>query len=154
RDLTNRAGLSVVAALAFLPPAVADQPGLDRALVEAVETLSLIGREQLGVRDVQEVLGDEPDVLLARHPVAPVEATQVHRLRERPQRSRAGEIEVLLEVAERELPQRAIDRLAISEEGVVRLSDRAPSIAVPIDRDDVVGVVLRLEVEDQRRVAV
>src|SRR6266568_503723 len=44
-----------------------------------------------------------------------------------------------------------MDRLAVREAVVVRFSDRTPVTALLEDRDNVIGVMLGLEVEDERR---
>ena len=46
-----------------------------------------------------------------------------------------------------------MDRLAVLEARVVRFGDRAPVAALAVDRDHVVGVVVRLEIHDQRLMA-
>src|SRR5437016_4044499 len=80
---------------------------LERARVEPMDISAHPGFEQRAVGDGEQVLGDEPDILLRGHPVAGVEAPQVDGVRVRPQRAIAPQIEVRLEVAQGELAQRA-----------------------------------------------
>src|SRR5438093_124904 len=81
---------------------------------------------------------------------ANVAAREIHRPRERPQRSLTPEVEVRVEVAHDQLAQRAMDGLAVREAVVVRLSDRAPQAAVLEHSNNVIGVMFGLEVEEER----
>jgi hypothetical protein len=103
------------------------------------------------VRDREQVFGDEPDFFWSRHPIEIIESREIHRPRERAQRSLAPEVEVRVEVAHDELAQRAMDRFPVREAVVVRFGDRSPVAASFEDRDDVIGVVLGFEVEKEWR---
>src|SRR5437867_12222409 len=51
-----------------------------RARAHAVQARALIRREQLGVRDVEQVFGDEPHVVRAGHPFPTIESLEIKRL--------------------------------------------------------------------------
>src|SRR5881396_2108791 len=135
----------------LLLPAMSHEPSLERSPVHAVQPFHHRSPQKGSVRDSQEVLGDEPHIFLRDHPLAIVESRQIHWPRERAERAIAAQVEVLLEVAQRKLAQRAVDRLAVPAARVIRLRDRTPMTADLEQRDDMVGVVLRLEIEEQRR---
>ena len=105
------------------------------------------------MRDLDEVQRDVPEVLFRRHPAAPIEARDVHGLRVSAQRLLAPQVEVLLEIRQRQVPDRAEDRLAKPEAPEVGVAHRSPSSWATEDRHDVVGVLHRLQVDDQGRVA-
>ena len=69
------------------------------------------------------------------------------------QRLLAAQVEVRFEVRQRQLPQRAEDRLAKTQAGIVRAGDGAP-MAMPLeDGHDVIVVAYGFEVHDQRPVS-
>src|SRR3989454_7436688 len=76
--------------------------------------------------------------------------TTLFRSTERPV---AAEVHVALEVAHDQLTKRPVDGLAVAEAREVRLRDRPPAPAEPEHREDVVGVLHGLEVEQERREA-
>src|SRR5881397_3891837 len=127
-----------------------DESCLERSLVQWSQSLCHTGPQQWGMRDREEVLGDEPHLFFSGHPIEIVESREIHRPRERAERSLAPEVEVRVEVAHDELAQRAMDRLAVREAVVVGLGDGAPMAAILEDRDDVIGVMLGFEVEEER----
>ncbi len=83
-----------------------------------------------------------------------IEAAHVHRTGERPQRALTQQIEVDVEVAQRQFAQCAVDRLAVAASGVIRFRDRAPVALDAIDGNDVVGVAHYFQVHHQRRISV
>ena len=105
------------------------------------------------MRDPLEVGRDRPEVDLSGHPVKPVEAGQVHRATVATQCPFAGQIEVMLEVGHGQLAQGAVDRLAVAEAGELAGPDGAPVAVALKDRQDVVFVMHRGQVHDQRRPA-
>src|SRR5262249_60776669 len=62
-----------------------------------------------------------------------------------------SKIEVDIEVAHRELSQRAINRLPIPAAGEVRLRDRAPMSAQFENGNNVIGVLFRFQIKNERR---
>ena len=60
----------------------------------------------------------------------------------------------MLEVAEREFAQRAVDGRAEAQAGEVRLGDASPQAVFAIEGEDVIVVVHGLEIHEQRRMAV
>src|SRR5437773_6151081 len=99
------------------------------------------------------MFGDKPDRLVGCHPIKMVEAGQIHRTRVATQRALESQIEINIEIAHRQLAERAINRLAITAAGEVGLGERAPMSAHFKNSDHVIGVLLRLQIEDQRRKA-
>ena len=97
------------------------------------------------------MLGDEPDWLVCSHPVEPIEAREVHRAGIAPERAFSAQIEIDIEVAHRELAQRAINRLPISAAAEIRFCYRAPMSAHFENGHDVIGIALGFQIEDQRR---
>jgi hypothetical protein len=67
---------------------------------------------------------------------------------------RSPQIEIGVEISERQLAQRAVDGLAPAASRVVRLGDGTPASVLAKDRDHVVGVVLGFKIEQQRRISV
>jgi len=57
-----------------------------------------------------------------------------------------------MEVTQGQLAQGAIDRLAVTATGKVRLGDRSPVIALLEDCQDVVRILVGFEVENERRI--
>jgi len=111
------------------------------------------GANERHVGDSFEVLGDGPQIDLARHPAEAVEARQVDRSAVTAEGQLALEIEIVLEIRHRQFAERAVDRLTGAQARELAGSDRAPEATAPIDRDDVVLVVNRAQVHDQRWVA-
>src|SRR5258706_13147493 len=93
----------------LLLPAMPDEPGLERAFVQAREAFRHGRSHERGVRDREQLLRDEPHFFLGGHPFQIVETRKIHRTRERAQRSVAPEIEIGVEVAHHQLAQRAMD---------------------------------------------
>ena len=83
--------------------------------------------------------------------MAIVEAGEIHRPRITPERPFAAQIEVSVEITQRQFAQRPINRLAITAAGEVRFRDRAPVPAHFENREHVVGVLVRFQIEDERR---
>src|SRR5207247_7064485 len=98
-----------------------------------------------------EIFGDEPDRFFRAHPVQIIESRQVHRALIPPQGAFAAQVEVDVEVTHGELAQSTINGFAITAAGKIGFRYRTP---VPTDfeyRDDVIGVLFRFQIEDQRR---
>ena len=105
------------------------------------------------MRDFAEVLRDEPDVFFRCHPVTTIEPGQVHRSRITPERALAAQVEIDIEIAQRQLAQGAVNRLSIAAPGEIGFGDRAPMPARFEDREDMIGVLIRFEIENERRKA-
>jgi len=122
---------------------MADHFAADTARIEPGEIFFHARCEQRNVRDLAKMFGDKPGRFLGCHPIKMVEARQVHWARVATQSALESQIEINIEVAHRELAQRAIDRLAITTAGEVGFRDRAPMSAHLKDRDYVISVLLR-----------
>src|SRR5919201_3817843 len=125
--------------LAELAPAVIHEPRGERALPDTVKALCHRRPKQRGMRNREQVLGNEPHILLRCHPLESIEPGEVHRARERPQCPIPTKVEVHVEIADRELAQRAMDGLTVSASGVIRLRDGAPVACDLEQRDDVIA---------------
>src|SRR5437762_10745930 len=79
-----------------------------------------------------------------------IEAREVHRTRVPPQGAFAAEVEVNVEITHGQLAQAAIHRFAITAAGEIRFRDRAPMPAHFENRDHMIGVLFRFQIEDQR----
>jgi len=80
-----------------------------------------------------------------------IESRQVHRARVSSQCAFAAQIEVDVEITHRQLAQTAIDRLAVTAAGEIGFCHRAPVSSHFENRDDMIGVLFRFQIEDQRR---
>ena len=97
------------------------------------------------------MLGDEPDRFFCRHPLEIIKSRKAYRARVPPQGAFAAQVEVDVEIAHRELAQAAIDGLAVTAPGEIGFCHRAPVPAHFENRDDMIGVLFRFQIEDQRR---
>jgi hypothetical protein len=128
--------------------------GFEAAAVEAGEAAGdLVGKERI-VFGGDEQFGDAPDVFFGGHPVLAVKTREVDGYGVVAQGAFAAEVVVVLEVAEGELAEGAVDGGAEAEAGEVGLGDASPEAALAIEGDDVVVVAHGFEIHEQRRVAV
>jgi len=97
------------------------------------------------------MLGNEPDGFVRRHPIRTIKARQVYRARVAAECPFKTQIEIDIEVTHGQLAQRAINRLAITAAGKVRFCHRAPMSAHLENRNHMVGVLFRFQVENQWR---
>src|SRR6478736_2835751 len=97
------------------------------------------------------MFGDEPDRFICGHPITMIESRQVHRARVPPQGAFATQVEVDIEITHCELAQSAIDRFAITAPGKIGFRHRAPVPSHFENCDDMIRVLFRLQIEDQRR---
>ena len=132
---------------------MADHFAADTARIEPGEIFFHARCEQRNVRDLAKMFGDKPDRFVSCHPIKMVEAGQIHRTRVATQRALESQIEINIEIAHCQLAERAINRLAITAAGEVGLGERAPMSAHFKNRDYVIGVLLRFQIEDERRKA-
>ncbi len=102
----------------------------------------------------EEVFGNKPKRLVCDHPLKMIEALQVDGTREGAQRPLSAQIEINLKVAEGQFAERAVNRLSVAASGVIGLGHRSPMPVPAVDRNHVVGIVLRLEIENQRWIAI
>ncbi len=119
--------------------------------IDASERFYLARREERRVWDIAKVVRHDPDVLFRGHPIVGIELGEVYRARVTAQGAFAAQIEIDVEVAQGQLAQGAVDRLAISAAREVGFCDRAPMVPDFEDGDDMIGVVIRFQVEKQRR---
>ena len=103
------------------------------------------------MRDFAEVFGDEPCRFFGGHPVQTIESRQVHWTRIASQGAFAAQVEVDVEVTHGQLAQAAVNRLAIAAAGEIGFRHRAPVPAHFEDRDDMIGVLFRFQIENQWR---
>src|SRR5512136_1515174 len=100
-----------------------------------------------------EAPGDLPEVLVAKGPLEGVEPGEIERDRVIAQRLLALQVEVVLEVARGELADVTKDGLAVAQPREIGLGDGTPAPPLPEDRQHVVVVADRLQVDQQRTVA-
>src|SRR6266487_4430233 len=96
------------------------------------------------------MFGDEPDLFVGSHPVQVIESRQVYRTRIPPQGAFAAQVEIDVEITHGQLAQSAIHRLAITAPGEIGFRHRSPMSAHLENRDDMVGVLFRFQIENQR----
>ena len=97
------------------------------------------------------MFGEEPDRFFCGHPLEIIKSRKVYRARVPPQGAFAAQVEVDVEIAHRELAQGAIDGLAVTAAGEIRFRHGAPVSAHFKNRDDMIGVLFRFQIENQRR---
>src|SRR5262245_22721702 len=102
------------------------------------------------MRDLKQVVGNCPEVRLGDHPLDRVEAAQVDGKGNGAQGLFALTVVVVLEIRHGELAQGAIDRLAEAQAGVVGFRDRAPAAALAEERQHMVVIANRFEIEQER----
>ena len=76
-----------------------------RARVETRKPPRGSGREEGGMRQLNEMFRYIPKLFFCRHPVPPVKVGEIDRFRKRAKRPLAPEIEIVVEVAHRQLAQ-------------------------------------------------
>src|SRR5438094_6109022 len=128
---------------------VTDHLTMKRAAIDAGEFFSHCRGQQCDVRDFTEVFGDEPDRFFCGHPVQMIEPRKVHRARIPPQCAFAAQVEVDIEITHGQLAQAAVNRFAITAAGEIRFRYRAPVPAHFENRDNMVGVLFRFQIENQ-----
>ena len=97
---------------------------------------------------------DKPNWFVCGHPVLPIESFQVYGHGKPPQRTLSPQIEVDIEIAQRQFAQRAVDRLAPAASRKVRFGHSSPASVLSKDGDHMVSVVLGFKVEQKRRISV
>ena len=102
------------------------------------------------MRNVAKIFGDEPNLFFRCHPVSIIEPRQVNRSRVATQSSFSPQIEIGVEVTQGEFAQCPINRLTITAPGEIRFRDRAPMSARFEDSEDMIGVLVRFEIENER----
>lgn len=128
--------------------------GFEAAAVEAGQSLrDLVGKERV-VAGGDERLGDGPDFVFGGHPVELVEAREVDGDGVGAEGALAAQVVVVVEVAEGQLAEGAVDGCAETETGEVGFGDAAPELALAIDGEDMVVVVDGFEIDEERRMTV
>ena len=97
------------------------------------------------------MFGNKPDRLVGSHPMKTIEPCQIYRAGIAPQCALESEIEVNVEIAHRQLAQRPINRLTIAAPSEIGFRDRAPMTTHFKNRDYVISVLLRFQIENERR---
>jgi uncharacterized protein (TIGR03435 family) len=128
--------------------------GLEAAAVEARESAGDFIGEEWEVAGGDEEVGNAPEVFLGGHPVLGVEAGEVDGDGVVAEGAFAAQVVVVLEVAEGELAQGAVNGGAEAEAGVVGFGDASPEAAFAVEGDDVIVVADGFEIHEQWRVAV
>src|SRR5205085_12414229 len=123
---------------------VAQHARLVRTMVEALEGADLGRPQQRNMRDLAQVIGNKPDTFFAGHPVARIEAREVDGAGEAAQGAAAAQAEIIVEIADGQLTQIAVQRLPVAESDKVGFGHRTPAGAYAEERDDVVGIAIRL----------
>ena len=75
-----------------------------------------------------------------------IESHQVHRTRIPPQGAFAAQVEVDIEITHAQLAQAAIYRFAITAAGEIGFRHRAPMPAHFENRNDMIGILFRLQI--------
>jgi len=136
----------------MLGPAV--HASFEAAAVEAGQGACDFGGNERVVARGDEEVGDAPDVFFGGHPVLAVQAGEIDRDGVGTQSAFAAQVVVVLEVAEGEFAQGAVDGRTEAQASEVRLGNAAPEAAFAVEGDDVVVVVNGFEVHEQGWVAV
>jgi len=103
------------------------------------------------VRIVDQELLEFPHVPAGEPPVVALEFAEVdQRIAGEP----AGEVHVRIVIAPHQVADRAEHRFPAVQAGVARSRHRTPPAAVPEEEEHVIEVVLRLQADHQRRIAV
>src|SRR2546425_881884 len=79
-----------------------------------------------------------------------IEPREVHRARVPPQGAFAAQVEVNIKITHGQLAQAAIHRFAITAAGEIRFRDRAPMPAHFENRDHMIAVLFRFQIENKR----
>src|SRR4051812_40328325 len=95
------------------------------------------------------MFGDEPDRFLRGHPVQMIESGQIYWPRIPPQCAFAAQVEIDVEITHGQLAQAAIHRLAITAAGEIGFRHRTPMTAHFENRDDMIGVLFRFQIENE-----
>jgi len=128
--------------------------GFEAAAVEARKSLcDPVGKERV-VACGDEGFGDAPNIFFSSHPVELVEAREVDGDGVGAKGAFAAQVVVVVEVAESEFAQSAVDGGAEAEAGKVGFGDAAPEFALAVDGEDMIVVVDGLEIDEQGRVAI
>lgn len=106
-------------------------------------------REEGVVPGGDEELRYAPDVFFGGHPVLLVEAREIDRTRVGAERTFAAKIVVVVEVAQGELTQSAVDGSTEAEACEVGLGDTAPETILMKDGENMVIVADCFEVHEQ-----
>ena|SRR5215469_5076927 len=101
------------------------------------------------MRDFAQVFGDKPDRIFCDHPVKMIEPGEIHRTRISPKGAFSAQIKIDIEIAHGQLAQAAIDGLAITAAGEIRLRHGAPVRAYLENGDNMIGVLFGFQIEDQ-----
>src|ERR1700691_3429387 len=105
-----------------------------------MQALRLGWSDERIMRNGQQIFSHKPHWLLRSHPLERIEAAHVHGPGKSPQRSLSAQIEVCVEITERQLAERTIDRFAITAAGVIRFSQSTPVPVDAINGNHVIGV--------------
>ncbi len=132
-------------------------PQFLRAALKAIaraQVALVAARQQRIVPNLVQHLGHFQAVRAVRDPELRVDVAQVEHARVLAQGFLAASVGVLVKVAHREFARRPVHRVAVAQRHVVGLRDRAPATAAAKERDHMVVVVYRLEIEEERRLTV
>jgi hypothetical protein len=132
---------------------VTDHFALHCANVDAGKGLFHGRLEQRDVRDFAKVFGNKPNVFFRSHPVAAIEASEIHGTGVAAERAFSAQVEVDVKIAHGQLSEAAVDGFAIAAASEVGFGHRAPMSANAEDGDHVVGIAIGFEVKDQWRKA-
>src|SRR5438034_2616867 len=102
------------------------------------------------MRNFAEIFGNEPDRFFRGHPIQMIESRQIHRTRIASEGPFAAQVEVDIKVAHGQLSEVAIYRLPITAAGEIRFRYRTPVPTHLENRDHVIGILFRFQIEDHR----
>ena len=119
-----------------------------------MQSLAHTRPQQFVMMDFEEVVHDEPDRLFRGHPLQMIEAGQVYGPGKCTQSPLPPQIEIKIEIRHGEFAKGTMHGLAIAASSEIGFRHRSPVSIHAVDGEDVVGVVLSLEIQEQRRKAV
>src|ERR1700678_172422 len=100
------------------------------------------------------MIDNEPHRLIGRHPVFPVKPLQIDWNGKTPQSALPPQVDVSIEVSQRQFAQGAMDRLAPTASCVVRFRNRTPASILAENSNYVVSIVLGFKIQQQRGITI
>src|ERR1700722_18413439 len=107
-----------------------------RSSIQSMQPARLRPGDKRIVRDGQQIFSHEPNRLLGSHPLQRIKPAHLDRPRKNPQRPPPAQVEVSVEVTDRQFAQRTITRLPIAASSVIRLRQSSPVPVNPVNGDD------------------
>ena len=106
--------------------------------------------QQFVMGDFEQIVHDEPDGFRAGHPMQMIEAGEVYRPRKCTQSALPTQVEIKIEIAKGKFAQGPMHGLAITAAREVGFRHGSPVTVHTVEGEDVVGIMLGFEVQEQR----